>query len=90
MPAQAQDYREVSKAPPHWIQFVKLVKFRFEDWIGADDEVANRFRSYVRDHQGKEDGPPRMLEVRAWLNPDGTVEKVTFPPLGSKRSFSPI
>jgi hypothetical protein len=79
--ARAQDYRERGRAPPSWIQFAKLVKFRFEDWIGADDEIANRFRSYLREHAGKEDGPPQALEVRAWLNPDGTVERVTFPPL---------
>ena len=79
--AQAQDYREAGSAPPSWIQFAKLVKFRFEDWIGADDAVASRFRSYLREHAGKDDGPPQALEVRAWLNPDGTVERVTFPPL---------
>lgn len=79
--ARAQAYREPSAAPPHWIQFAKLVKFRFEDWIGANDEVATRFRTYLREHQGKDDGPPQTLEVRAWLNPDGTVEKVTFPSL---------
>src|SRR5579864_6937114 len=78
VPARAQEYREAGAAPPSWIQFAKRVKFRFEDWIGADDAVANRFRSYVREHAGKDDGPPRELEVRAWLNPDGTVERVTF------------
>lgn len=77
-PASAQAYREPGAAPPHWIQFAKLVKFRFEDWIGANDDVATRFRTYLREHRGKDDGPPQTLEVRAWLNPDGTVEKVTF------------
>ncbi len=27
-----------------------------------------------------------MLEVRAWLNPDGTVEKVTFPSLKNEQA----
>jgi hypothetical protein len=79
--ACAQDYRSAGSAPPSWTKFAKLVRVRFEEWIGADDAVANRFRSYVREHAGKEDGPPPALEVRAWLNPDGTVERVTFPPL---------
>jgi hypothetical protein len=79
--ARAQDYRAAGGAPPSWVQFAKLVRFRFEDWIGADEAIANRFRSYLREHAGKEDGPPPALEVRAWLNPDGTVERVTFPPL---------
>jgi hypothetical protein len=85
-PARSQEYREASKAPPHWAQFAKLVRYRFEDWMGADDEVCNRFRAYLREHRGKEDGPPELLEVRAWLNPDGTVEKVTFPPLNNAQA----
>jgi hypothetical protein len=79
--AQSLDYREAGNAPPHWAQFAKLVRFRFEDWIGADDAVADRLRSYLREHAGKEDGLPPTLDVRAWLNPDGTVERVTFPSL---------
>jgi hypothetical protein len=84
--SQLSDYREAGTAPPHWIQFAKLVKYRFEDWIAADDAVANRFRAYVREHAGKDDGPPPTLAVRAWLNPDGTVERVSFPPLGDAQA----
>src|ERR1700724_55373 len=75
--AEGLDYRDPDKAPPSWKQFAKLVQYRFETWIGADDEIANRFRAYVTDHAGKEDGPPPALVVRAWLNPDGTVERVS-------------
>jgi len=78
LPAQGLDYRNPDKAPPSWGQFAKLVQYRFETWIGADEEVANRFRVYVTDHAGKEDGPPPTLVVKAWLNPDGTVKRVTF------------
>lgn len=79
--AQGLDYRDPTKAPPSWGQFAKLVQYRFETWIGADDEVATRFRAYLTEHAGKEDGPPAMLVVKAWLNPDGTVERVSFPAL---------
>jgi hypothetical protein len=80
-PAQTLDYRSQDQAPASWGQFAKLVKYRFETWISADEPIANRFRAYVADHAGKEDGPPQTLVVRAWLNPDGTVERVSFPPL---------
>jgi hypothetical protein len=76
--AQGLDYRAPDKAPPSWAQFAKLVKYRFETWVAADEPVANRFRAYVADNAGKEGGPPEQLVVRAWLNPDGTVERVTF------------
>jgi hypothetical protein len=78
----AFDFRDSAGAPPSWAQFAKLVKYRFETWVSADDEVAGRFRAYVTQHRGKEDGPPQTLVVKAWLNPDGTVERVSFPSLG--------
>lgn len=80
-PAQAQDFRSSADAPPSWGQFAKLVKYRFESWISADDPVANRFRDYLSSHRGKQGGVPANLTVRVWVNPDGGVERVTFPPL---------
>jgi hypothetical protein len=85
-PAQSMDFRDPASAPPSWGQFAKLVQYRFETWIGADEEIANRFRAYLIQHAGKEDGPPLALVVRAWLNPDGTVERVTFPALKDARA----
>jgi hypothetical protein len=75
------DYRDPAQAPPSWAQFAKLVKYRFETWMAADEPVANRFRSYVVEHSGKGDGAPPTLVLKAWLNPDGSVEKVSFPSL---------
>lgn len=85
-PAKAQmlDFRNPQNAPPSWVQFAKLVKFRFEEWITADDPVATRFRAYLKIHAGTSDGPPSTLTVRAWINPDGTVERVVFPVLEDK------
>jgi hypothetical protein len=84
-PASGLDYRDPAQAPPSWAQFAKLVKYRFETWMAADEPVANRFRSYVIEHAGKNDGKndgvPPTLVVKAWLNPDGSVEKVSFPSL---------
>lgn len=83
---QGLDYRDPSKAPPSWAQFAKLVQYRFETWIGADNETANRFRAYVSERAGKDDGLPQSLVVKAWLNPDGTVERVSFPALKDARA----
>jgi hypothetical protein len=80
------DYRDPAKAPPSWGQFAKLVQYRFETWISADEAVANRFRSNLTNQAGKEDGPPLALTVRAWLNPDGTVERVSFATLKDARA----
>jgi hypothetical protein len=77
--AQTLDFRDPGRAPPAWVQFAKLVKYRFEEWITADDPIAARFRVYLKAQSGSFDGPPSSLTVRAWLNPDGTVERVAFP-----------
>ena len=79
--AEVLDFRDAAEAPPSWAQFAKAVRDRFEAWLSADDEVANRFRAYVMEHNGKERGPPQTLVVKAWLSADGTVERVSFPPL---------
>jgi hypothetical protein len=83
--AQGLDYRDPASVPPSWKQFAKLVQYRFETWLGADEEVANRFRSYLTS-LGKEEGAPPTLVVRAWLNPDGTIERVSFAALKDARA----
>lgn len=77
--AQTLDFRSPNQVPPSWTQFSKLVKYRFEEWIGGDDPVAARFRVYLKAHSGKSDGPPTVLTVRAWVDPDGKVARVSFP-----------
>lgn len=84
-PTAGLNYRGSAQAPPSWAQFSKLVKYRFETWISANETVANRFRTYLK-HAERADGPPQNLSVRVWLNPDGTVERVSFPPLGDSQA----
>jgi hypothetical protein len=80
--AQSLEFRDAAKAPPAWGQFAKLVKYRFEEWVAGDDGAAIRFRAYVKIHRGASDGPPTSLIVKVWVNPDGTVERVSFPSFG--------
>jgi hypothetical protein len=85
-PGPGLDYRDPSSVPPSWTQFAKLVRYRFESWISADEAVANRFRTCLKEQTGKDDGPPQTLVVKAWLNPDGSVERVSFPPLSDSQA----
>ena len=84
--AAGLDYRDPSAAPPSWTQFAKLVRYRFESWLAADEAVANRLRTYLKEHSGKDDAPPQTLVVKAWLNPDGSVERVSFAPLSDHQA----
>jgi hypothetical protein len=70
---------------PPGSNFAKLVKYRFESWMTADEAVANRFRTYLKEHNGKDDGP-QTLVVKAWLNPDGSVERVSFASLNDHQA----
>ena len=76
---QTSIYRNPDQVPPSWVQFSKLVKYRAEQWIAGDDPLAARFRVYVKVHSGRVDGPPATLTVRVWVDPDGTIARVSFP-----------
>jgi hypothetical protein len=93
-PSFSQDLRSnyvsAAQAPPSWGQFSKLVKYRFESWIGANDPIANRLRGYLARHAGQADGPPQMLRASVWVNPDGTIERVSFPPLNNEQADSDL
>lgn len=82
------DYLPASAAPPSWVQFSKLVKYRFESWLGASDPVAKRLRAYLINGAGREDGAPPVIRVRAWINPDGSVERVAFATLHNTQADS--
>jgi len=88
--AQGLDYRSPDAAPPSWGQFSKLVKYRFEEWMGADEAVANRFRAWLKETNGTANGAPTSIVVKAWLNPDGSVEKVSFAPFKDDRANSDL
>jgi hypothetical protein len=80
------DYLPATAAPPSWAQFSKLVKYRFENWLAANDPVAKRLRTYLLNEAGRDNGPPRVIRVRAWINPDGTVERISFPSLNNAQA----
>lgn len=88
--AQVLDYRSPDSAPPSWGQFSKLVKYRFEEWMSADEAVANRFRAWLKETGGTANGAPASIVVKAWLNPDGSVEKVSFAPFKDERANSDL
>jgi hypothetical protein len=54
------------------------VKYRFETWITADEAVASRFRAYLTEHAGKDDGPPQTLMVRAWRSGQAGCHRSQF------------
>jgi hypothetical protein len=84
--AQAPAYLSPDSVPVAWGEFAALVKSRFEQRIAADDPIANRFRDWLLKSQGTPEAAPAALIVRAWIAPDGGVERVSFAPLGNGRA----
>jgi hypothetical protein len=84
--AQAPVFRSPETAPPAWARFSVLVKGRFEQWLAADEAVANRFRDWLAQAAEQRNSPPPTLVVRAWLDPDGGVARVAFESLGNDRA----
>jgi hypothetical protein len=81
-PAAAQTTVSPANAPPTWAQFAKLVKYHFEEGLSSNDPISARFRVYLKAQAGASDGPPDTLTVAVWIRPDGTVDRVSFPPFG--------
>lgn len=48
--------------------------------------MAKRLCTYLQNEAGRGDGPPRVIRVRAWINPDGTVERIAFPTLDNAQA----
>lgn len=80
--ASAETTVSPANAPPSWGQFAKLVRYRFEEGLSSDDPISSRFRVYLKAQAGASDGPPDILTVAVWIKPDGTIERVSFPPFG--------
>jgi len=77
--AQGGDYRSAAAAPVAWQQFATQLQGRFQQRLAADDEAARRLQDYMaRRAAGAEAAAPFTLPVRAWVLPDGQIERIEF------------
>jgi len=76
---QGVDYRPAAEAPAAWQEFAQRLQTHFQERLAADDEGARRFQDYLAKHAGAAaDAPPVAVVVRAWILPDGKLERVEF------------
>lgn len=74
--SQRSDYRSAAAAPAAWQEFAKQLQNRFQQRLAADDEPARRFLDDVAKLAGGKDAAAPTLIVRAWILPDGKIERV--------------
>jgi hypothetical protein len=84
--AQSLNYRAPDAVPASWTRYAQLVQYRFGQWLSADDAVAYRFHLFLENRVVADDAPPAMLVVQAWIDKDGNVARVVFPPLKDQQA----
>lgn len=82
--AQEPGYRSAATAPAAWQAFAKQLQARFEQRLAADDAAARKFQDYMTKRDAGPNAPPLTFVARAWILPDGEVERLEFDGLDDK------
>lgn len=78
-PAPAQTVSP-SAAPAEWVRYAESATETISAWLGDDSEAAVQFRAYLDRTRRAADEPTAPLELRVWIEPDGTVSRIGFTP----------
>lgn len=76
--AQEGDYRTAASAPAAWHVFARQLQSSFEQQLMVDDEAALRFQGQLEKRAESGSAAPAALGIRAWILPDGRVERLEF------------
>ncbi len=74
--AQAVDYRPANAVPSAWQEFAKQLQSRFQERLATDDEAARRFQDGMAKRTADAGGASSSVGVRAWILPDGKIERI--------------
>jgi len=69
-----------SAAPAEWVAYAERATTRINGWLQAEDEPAQRLRAYLDQLRPAPDQPGAPLDLKVWVDPDGTVSRVDFAP----------
>jgi hypothetical protein len=76
VPAQGVDYRAANAVSASWQEFTKQLQARFQERLAADDENVRRFQDSLAKRQADAGAASTTLTVRAWILPDGKIERI--------------
>lgn len=76
--AQRGDYRAAASVPAAWQAFAGQLQGRFQQRLAADDDAAQRFRAQLEQRAESGGAAPVAVTLRAWILPDGRIERVEF------------
>jgi len=69
-----------SAAPAEWVRYAETVTSAVNAWLQAEDEAAGRLRAYLDATRPAPHQPTAPIVVKLWIDGDGTVSRVDFPP----------
>ena len=78
-PATAQSVAP-SAAPVEWVRYAEGATAAVNTWLQAEDEAAGRLRAYLDATRPAPDQPTAPIVVKLWIDGDGTVSRIDFPP----------
>jgi len=69
-----------SAAPAEWVRYAETASAAVNTWLQAESEPAQRLRAYLDATRPAPDQPTAPLVVKLWIDGDGTVSRIDFPP----------
>lgn len=69
-----------SAAPAEWVRYAEGTTAAVNGWLQAEDETAQRLRAYLDATRPAPDQPTAPIVVKLWIDRDGTVSRIDFPP----------
>ena len=90
--AFSQPFRSAADAPASWGTFAARLKSACELTLRADDEIARRLQTSLDKLRAASppDEPPMHVAVSLWIAADGTINRVSFPPLADQRATADL
>ncbi|MGI9362625.1 MAG: hypothetical protein ACR2O7_13840 [Parasphingorhabdus sp.] len=69
-----------AQAPAEWVAYAQSATASITAWLEADSETAQRLRTYLDATRLAPDQPTAMLVLKIWVDGDGRVSRIDYPP----------
>lgn len=75
-----------SAAPVEWVRYAESATAAVNAWLQAEDDAAQRLRAYLDATRPAPDQPTAPVVVKLWIDADGTVSRIDFPPFAQTQA----
>jgi hypothetical protein len=75
-----------SQAPAEWVRYAEAATGTISAWLEEDGEAAAGFRNYLHQTRPADDQPTPTLILKVWVDPDGRIDRIEFPPFAHEQA----